>query len=111
MSLLDEIVNAADERRRSRKKNEDEEMIEEAKQQLRKIRELNRKRFIKRIYLKIRNAVFRPKKKSVIDKSQHFELERLEMENFPSVREYEVALKEFEISRCNGSRKKKKVNT
>lgn len=108
MSLLDEIINAADERRRSRKKSEDEEMIEEAKRQLVKIKELNRRRFIKKIYLKFRNAVLRPKKKAVIDKSQHYELERLELENFPSVREYEMALKEFELNRCNGNRKEKR---
>lgn len=63
---------------------------------------------LKTIKLSIREKIssfarkfFRKSKSSVvIDRSQLFELERIQMENWPSVREFEMALEEFERTRC-----------
>lgn len=99
--LLEELVMAEQEQqRKAKKQTEEQEMIQEAKNQIEANNAKKRERFFKKTYLKILR-LFRPKKnKPIIDKSQHFELERLEMENWPSVREYEMALKEFQRTRC-----------
>lgn len=99
--FLEELVKAEEEmQRNSLKRTEEQEMIQEAKNEIEANDARKRKRFFKRVYLKIRRLFCGRKNRPVIDKSQHFELERLEMENWPSVREYEMALKEFQRTRC-----------
>lgn len=58
------------------------------------------RRYIRLVYCKALRFLRKGRGKPVIDKSQFYELERLQMENFPSVRDFEMALAEFQRTRC-----------